>query len=394
MTRPTTLGTSGIVLVLSIVLTFTIGLFGNAFAQHEEHAGDLHETVDNHEADAAHEIHNEGIIEEEHAADPHSDAAHDPHGAASHGEGHHPEGSKIPELPNLIGVFHHLFPGAFAPLEQFAESAGFADPMGTPFTALENVIFMLLAIIGLSWFFIAAYKRLKVQPVQGQRISRRATFVEIVVLYFEDFFGAILGREHVRQHLPLVGALFIYILVLNSMGLLFLGKAPTANLSFNMGMAVIVFLYVHIFAIRKSPMGYLAHYPGNYPSVKELGMGPLGAALVGFIIILFSIIHVMEAVIQPVSLSLRLFGNLLGKDVLLGVFGDLIPWVPLHTPFLFLGLLLGAIQALIFSLLTAVYITLWQPHEHHHAEHGEGHGHGSAHKPESLHPEPVHAKAA
>jgi len=79
--------------------------------------------------------------------------------------------------------------------------------------------------------------------------------------------------------------------------------------------------------------------------------------------------------------------------VLLGVFGGLIPWLPLRTPFLFLGLLLGGIQALIFSLLTAVYITLWQPHEHHHEEHGEGHGHGH-HKPETLEPEPVHAKAA
>ncbi len=110
-------------------------------------------------------------------------------------------------------------------------------------------------------------------------------------------------------------------------------------------------------------------------------MGPFfGSLLIGFMAILFVIIHIMEAIIQPVSLSLRLFGNILGKEVLLGVFGSLLvigastSWggvaLPLHTPFLFLGLLLGAIQALIFSLLSAVYIMLWLPHEH---EHAEGH---------------------
>jgi F-type H+-transporting ATPase subunit a len=92
--------------------------------------------------------------------------------------------------------------------------------------------------------------------------------------------------------------------------------------------------------------------------------------------VLFTVIHILEAIIQPVSLALRLFGNVLGKDVLLGVFGGLMPLLiingtvlinfPWHTPFLFLGLLLGAIQALIFSLLAAIYITLWLPHEHEH----------------------------
>jgi F-type H+-transporting ATPase subunit a len=353
MIKPLTLGIRGSVLMLAIVIAFTIAPGSASFAQ-DEPVGDQPAQAENTEQ---------------------------PH-----------ESEGIPELPNAVGLIEKSLPHATAEKwNDFAAKLGFSDPMGTPFSAFENVIFMLIAIVGLSWFFISASKRIRVKP-EG-KLSRRATFAEIVVLFFEDFFGAILGREHVRQHLPLVGTLFIYILTLNSMGLIFLGKAPTANLSFNLGIALCVFVYVHAFAIKKSPAGYLAHYPGNYPSMKELGMGPIGGLLIGFIIILFTIIHVMEAFIQPVSLSLRLFGNLLGKDVLLGVFGGLIPWLPLHTPFLFLGLLLGAIQALIFSLLTAVYITLWQPHEHHHEEHGEGHGHGH-HKPETLEPEPVHAKAA
>jgi F-type H+-transporting ATPase subunit a len=303
-------------------------------------------------------------------------------GEAAHG-GEHAAG--IPELPNLIGVIHHWLEGINpAPFESFNEllkSWNIFDPLGTPFSAFENLIYAALIIIGLSIFFISGYHRLKRSPKDG-RLSRRALFIEIIVVFFDDFFGQVLGKKEGRKHLAFIGTLFIYIFCCNSLGLVFLGKAPTANLSFNLGMAVLVFLYVHITGISRNALGYLKHYPGELPSVAELGMGPAGYLLIGFMAILFTIIHLLEAIIQPVSLALRLFGNVLGKDVLLGVFGGLMPllvingavmvYFPWHTPFLFLGLLLGAIQALIFSLLSAIYITLWLPHEHEH-EHAEEH---------------------
>jgi F-type H+-transporting ATPase subunit a len=302
------------------------------------------------------------------------------HAAAEHGA------SRIPELPNLFGLLHHslpeLVPGlrpAFDSLNNLVAWAGFNDPMGTPFSAFENVLYALIVIIGLSVFFISGYRRLRKAPPERGKLSRRAMLLEITVTFFDDFFGQIMGRGEVRRHLPFVGTLFIYILCCNMLGLIWLGKAPTANLSFNLGMAALVFLYVHITGISRNPLGYIKHYPGALPTVKELGLGPAGYLLIGFMAILFTVIHILEALIQPLSLSLRLFGNMLGKDVLLGVFGSLmlIPiyagigiYFPWHTPFLFLGLLLGAIQALIFSLLSAVYIMLWLPHDEHQ---GEGH---------------------
>lgn len=302
---------------------------------------------------------------------------------AAHGGGH--EAAGIPELPNFFGVIHHAL-GKAAPdvadkIDSLVVSWGITDNMVTPFQAFENLLFALLAIIGLSIFFISSYRRIKCKPPKDGKLSSRAMFCEVIVLFFDDFFSQILGKKEARKHLGFVGTLFIYILVLNVMGLMFLGKSPTSNLSFNVGMALIVFFYVHITGISRNPLGYLKHYPGALPTIKELGMGPVvGSFLIGFMAILFIIIHIMEAIIQPVSLSLRLFGNILGKEVLLGVFGSLLvigastSWggvaLPLHTPFLFLGLLLGAIQALIFSLLSAVYIMLWLPHEH---EHAEGH---------------------
>jgi len=302
--------------------------------------------------------------------------------AAAAGGAHAAESEGIPELPNFFGVIHKMLeqyaPAVADSINNFIAWLGFKDPMGTPFTAFENILYALIVIIALSAFFYSGYCRLRHAPPKEGKLSRRAMFSEIVVTFFDDFFGQIMGHEEVRRHLPFVGTLFVYILCCNMFGLIWLGKAPTANLSFNMGMALLVFLYVHFTGISRSPLGYLKHYPGALPTIKELGLGPAGILLIGFMAILFTIIHLLEALIQPVSLSLRLFGNMLGKDVLLGVFGSLMLigtasigiYFPWHTPFLFLGLLLGAIQALIFSLLSSVYIMLWLPH----VEHEEGHG--------------------
>lgn len=332
------------------------------------------ETHDNHAAPDAAVQSAQGGTAGSHEAQAGSMDSHETGQDGHAGEHAEEGGSKIPELPNLLGVLHHEMHGnpQLQAFQTQLEKIGLDDPNGDAFTAFETIFFGFAVIIGLCIFFIGAARKLKVKPEKGEKLNGKAMFAEIVYEYFEDFFGGILGREKVRRHLPLIGTLFIYILVCNCLGLIFLGKAPTANLSFNLAMALIVFFYVHGSAIMQSPLGWLKHFPGELATVKE--MGPMAYFLGPILAILFTVIHVMELFIQPISLALRLYGNLLGKDVLLGVFAGLIPYVPLHTPFLFLGLLLGAIQALIFSLLSAVYITMWEPHEHHeHHDHAESH---------------------
>jgi F-type H+-transporting ATPase subunit a len=343
------------------------------------------ETHDNHAApDAAvqsaqggaagsHDAHSGSMDSHETGQDAHSAGSHDAQ-ADSHDAHAEQGGSKIPELPNLMGVGHSLLHGnpQLQAFQTQLEDIGFNDPNGDAFTAFETATFGMLVVLVLSVFFVGATRKLKVRPAKNEKLNGKAMFTEVIYEYFEDFFGSIVGRDKVRRHLPLIGTLFIYILVCNCLGLIFLGKAPTANLSFNMAMALVVFLYVHGSAIVQSPLGWLKHFPGELATVKE--MGPMAYFLGPILAILFTVIHVMELFIQPISLALRLYGNLLGKDVLLGVFAGLVPYVPMHAPFLFLGLLLGAIQALIFSLLSAVYITMWEPHEHHgHHEHADSH---------------------
>jgi F-type H+-transporting ATPase subunit a len=136
-------------------------------------------------------------------------------------------------------------------------------------------------------------------------------------------------------------------------------------------LAICTFLYVQGIGIKENgPLGYLHHMAGS----------PRNAMEWGFSVLLFPL-HVLGEFIKPLSLSLRLFGNIFGEDALIatmvvlgaGLFAGVhIPFgLPLQFPFVFLAMLTSTIQALVFALLSTVYIALMLPH----ADHEEAHGH-------------------
>ncbi|MBZ0258348.1 F0F1 ATP synthase subunit A, partial [bacterium] len=145
-------------------------------------------------------------------------------------------------------------------------------------------------------------------------------------------------------------------------------KAPTSSFAVTSALAICVFLYVQYIAmVRLGPVKYVFHLMGEPRDVVGWCLVPL-----------FFPLHTMEEFIKPLSLACRLFGNIFGEDLLLGIAMILgvqmvvyyIPaspvGIPLHLPFVFLSMLLGAIQALVFSLLATVYISMVLPHEDHH----------------------------
>ena len=144
------------------------------------------------------------------------------------------------------------------------------------------------------------------------------------------------------------------------------------------------FLYVQGIAIKENGIGgYLMHLAGDPKTPMDWG----------FSILLFPL-HVLGELIKPLSLGLRLFGNIFGEETLVATMvilgyllmkaiggivlaGDAAVWgflpgIPLQLPFYFLGLLSSTIQALVFTLLSTVYIALFLPHGDH--GHSEGHG--------------------
>jgi F-type H+-transporting ATPase subunit a len=215
---------------------------------------------------------------------------------------------------------------------------------------IENLTYCLIVIIILSTFAITASRKRKLRPE-----SRQYLFMENLLMGLYDFFAQVLGKD-TRKYIPLVGTLFIYILCMNLFGLIPLMKSPTSVWGVNAAMAICVFFYVQWTAIvRNGFLGYLRHFVG-----EPWWMFPLQFPL-----------HILEELIKPVSLSLRLFGNILGEDTLLAVFAGLVVLIPgvlklpLHFPFMLLALIFSTVQALIFSMLTAIYIALMLPHEEH-----------------------------
>jgi F-type H+-transporting ATPase subunit a len=197
---------------------------------------------------------------------------------------------------------------------------------------------------------------------------------EMLMGGLSNLFESIIGPT-ARRYTPFLGSLFIFIYANNLFGLVPLGHASTssfANTTFALGL--MTFCYVQFHAIRMNGIGgWLYHLAG---SPKDgLGWG---------LVILFFPLHLVGELIKPLSLSLRLFGNIFGEDTLIatmvllgagvtyGLLGTAhVPGLPLQFPFYFLGLLSCTIQATVFTLLATVYIALWLPHHDH--DHAEAH---------------------
>ncbi len=249
-------------------------------------------------------------------------------------------GHGVPEVPNLITILN----------EKWGD---------VPFIKLlhhrENVVFAGLIILLITIVAYLASRRKSTIP------GRLQSIVEMAVEELDNLVCGIIGPGG-RRYTPFIGTLFIYIFTMNIAGLIPGMKSPTSNINTTAALAICVFLYVQWTGIRElGIIGYVDHLVGQ----------PRNA--VGFILSpLMFLIHIVGEFAKPVSLALRLFGNITGEDVLLAVFVTLgimalsftkgPVGIPLQIIFYPLILLFSTIQALVFSLLSTIYISLMLPH--------------------------------
>jgi F-type H+-transporting ATPase subunit a len=168
-----------------------------------------------------------------------------------------------------------------------------------------------------------------------------------------------------HRFLPIVGTLGLFILVGNYMGLVPGLMAPTSNINVTLGCALTIWVYYHFQGVREQGLvGYVKHF-----------WAPPGSPWwIGFIMFPIELISHTSRVM---SLSLRLFGNIFGEELVILILFSIIPFlVPL--PMMFLGLITGGLQAFIFMLLSIIYLQGAVAVEHHHDEHGHDAPHGHA----------------
>src|SRR5207253_1295786 len=155
--------------------------------------------------------------------------------------------------------------------------------------SLGMTVLIILAVVLLT-------RRLDVR-----RPSRVQAALELIVTSLQNMAVGMIGPDGLR-YLPVVGTLFIYILVLNLSGIIPLWKSPTANLNVTVALALTTMVYVHYHAIRANGIvGYFKHYMGD-----PIWMAPLNFPL-----------HIIGELARPISLSLRLFGNIFGEDTVI-----------------------------------------------------------------------------
>ncbi|MBU2691090.1 MAG: F0F1 ATP synthase subunit A [Candidatus Eisenbacteria bacterium] len=221
----------------------------------------------------------------------------------------------------------------------------------------ENVLFALVVVVFMVVMSHLAIRKRALIPGPLQNL------VEMMVEKFADFIEGILGKEG-RHFVPFLGTLFFYILFMNLLGLIPLMKSSTSVFNTTIALAISVFVYVQYTGIRRlGIVKFLHHLAGEPEDVIGWSMVPLMLPL-----------HIIGEFAKPMSLGLRLFGNIMGEDILLAVFLGLgvmtlkflpIPvGVPFHLPFIFLAILTSAVQALVFTLLSTIYISQVLPHDH------------------------------
>ncbi len=195
------------------------------------------------------------------------------------------------------------------------------------------VMWIIVAVLALVSFF--ATRHLTERPGRFQNL------LETGIESLDNFIGDILGREKTRKYFFFLASLFIFILFSNYAGLVpgvgltkYL-KAPTSSLSTTAGISIVTFLFLQIAGIKEGAGRYFKRFV-----TPAFFMLPL---------------MLLDEIIKPISLSLRLFGNIFGEET---VTENLYELLPIGAPILMivLSLLFCAIQAIVYTMLVSLYL--------------------------------------
>ncbi len=190
--------------------------------------------------------------------------------------------------------------------------------------------FVMLVLIGL-----ALLAKGKVNPFKPSRLQ---SFLETVIEGIENFMVDVMGEEG-RFAFPIIATLFLYIFLCNIAGLIPGLYSPTANLNTTLSCALVSFFMTHYIGVKFHGVGYIKHFLGPIP----------------WLIPLFFPIEVIGHLARVLSLTFRLFGNILAEDLVLAILFFLAGAFLAPLPMMFLFIFADFVQAFIFTLLTMMY---------------------------------------
>lgn len=181
-----------------------------------------------------------------------------------------------------------------------------------------------------------------------------------VVVFFEVIVGSaletmtdLMGAENARRYFPLIGGLAFFILISNLLGSIPGFLPPTDNWNTTLALGMVVFLAYNYYGFRKQGLSYMAHF-----------FGPIRAWYALPLMLFMFLIEMIGHVVRPMSLSIRLMGNIFGDHTVLAIFlGFHLIFLPL--PIMMLGFLVAVVQTFVFCLLAVAYISMAVAEEEH-----------------------------
>ncbi len=212
------------------------------------------------------------------------------------------------------------------------------DAFVSPEVVPHNVSYGILASVILIVMAIILRGSLRLVPRGFQN------FLEVVIQAILNLVEETIGHKWGKHLFPFVCTIFIYILLCNLMGLVPGFTAATANVNTNAGMAIPVFFATHIYGIRIHGIKYINHF-----------LGPVRSPAAIVLMLLMFVIELIGHIARPLTLTVRLFGNMIAKHILLIVLAILAPLI-IPGVILALGFLVSVVQALVFALLTTCYL--------------------------------------
>ena len=199
-----------------------------------------------------------------------------------------------------------------------------------------------LEVMVMTWIVIAVLIVLGIITSWKKNILPRSMqiFGELIVTILYDLTEDALGKEHAKKYAPMICALFMFLLLSNWLGLIPRLEEPTKDLNTTLGLGVMGFCIAHYAGIKSK--GFKAYTKEYFQPI--FFMMPL---------------NLIGELAKIVSISFRLFGNIMGGSIIILVVSHLVYSVAL-PPFLyaFFGLFVGTIQAFVFTMLTVVYISV------------------------------------
>jgi len=250
-----------------------------------------------------------------------------------------------------------VFLGLF-PISLFAADGAFTFiRIATGDHAREHIYtFILMSLVlialGLGYRATTGSKEEAVLAVPDKGIS----FRNLIETFGEGIYSlskAMLGKDRVKDYFPFAAFLFLFIFLSNIIGLIPGFLPPTENFNTALALGLFSFAYFNLKGIKAQGIkDYVKHF-----------MGPIW-----WLAPLIFIIEMVSITVRPISLALRLRGNMMGDHIVLGAFSDLVPWI-VPIPFWCLGLFVCFMQAFVFTILSLVYVALAteiHAHDDHH----------------------------